>query len=112
MHPIYRYWGLHDGTDFGAPCGSPLYAVADGTVMEAYYSPVYGQRLYVNLGMVEGQFLTAVYNHASDYGVAPGDKVQRGQVLGQVGSTGWSTGCHLHFTMLANGKPVDPMGLI
>lgn len=107
-HPIYKYWGMHDGTDFGAACGQPLYAVADGHVMSAYSSSVFGQRLYLNAGLVNGRNLTVVYNHAASYTVARGAKVQRGQVIGYVGSTGWSTGCHLHFTVLANGSPVDP----
>lgn len=108
-HPIYHYWGLHDGTDFGAGCGTPLRAVADGTVMQSYWSSVYGNRLYLNVGRANGTFLTAVYNHATRYTVGPGDRVQRGDVIGYVGSTGWSTGCHLHFTVLANGNAVDPM---
>ena len=109
VHPIYGYYGLHDGTDFGAGCGSALRAVANGTVVSAYYSSVYGNRLYVSVGRVNGASLVAVYNHASSYRVGVGDKVSRGQTLGYVGSTGWSTGCHLHFTILRNGDAVDPM---
>lgn len=108
-HPIYHYWGLHDGTDFGAGCGTPLRAVADGTVMQAYWSSVYGNRLYLNVGRANGRFLTAVYNHATRYTVGVGEHVRRGEIVGYVGSTGWSTGCHLHFTVLADGTAVDPM---
>jgi murein DD-endopeptidase MepM/ murein hydrolase activator NlpD len=108
-HPIYHYWGLHDGTDFGAGCGTPLRAVADGTVMQAYWSSVYGNRLYLNVGRANNKFLTAVYNHATRYTVGVGEQVSRGEVIGYVGSTGWSTGCHLHFTVLADGTAVDPM---
>ncbi|GGO71133.1 peptidoglycan DD-metalloendopeptidase family protein [Nocardioides deserti] len=108
-HPIYHYWGLHDGTDFGAACGTPMYAVSSGTVMTRYYSSVYGHRLYLNVGQVNGRLVTAVYNHATRYVVGPGDRVERGQVVGYVGSTGWSTGCHLHFTILANGSSTNPM---
>lgn len=108
-HPIYRYWGLHDGTDFGVGCGTPLYAVGSGTVMSAYSSSVYGKRLYLNVGQVNGKLVTAVYNHATRYVVGVGDRVQRGQVVGYVGSTGWSTGCHLHFTTLVNGSSTNPM---
>jgi murein DD-endopeptidase MepM/ murein hydrolase activator NlpD len=111
-HPIYGYYGLHDGTDFGAGCGSSLGAVADGTVVSAYYSSVYGNRLYLSVGRVNGASLVAVYNHASSYRVGVGDKVSRGETLGYVGSTGWSTGCHLHFTILRNGDAVDPMGYL
>ena len=109
VHPIYGYYGLHDGTDFGAGCGSPLRAVADGTIISAYYSSTYGNRLYLNVGRVNGVSLVAVYNHASSYRVGVGDRVARGETVGYVGSTGWSTGCHLHFTILRNGDPVDPM---
>jgi len=108
-HPIYGYWGLHDGTDFGAGCGAPLFASAQGTVVASYYDDVYGYRLYLNVGRVNGANLTLVYNHASGYRVSEGARVSRGQVIGSVGSTGWSTGCHLHFTVLRNGEPVDPM---
>jgi murein DD-endopeptidase MepM/ murein hydrolase activator NlpD len=112
VHPIYGYYGLHDGTDFGAGCGAPMRAVAAGTVVSAYYSSVYGNRLYLNVGRVNGASIVAVYNHASSYRVGVGDRVARGETVGYVGSTGWSTGCHLHFTILRNGDPVDPMGYL
>jgi murein DD-endopeptidase MepM/ murein hydrolase activator NlpD len=108
-HPIYHYWGLHNGTDFGADCGAPLYAVAGGTVLTKYYSPSYGNRLYLNLGMVNGKNLTVIYNHLSGSTVGTGQRVGRGQLVGYVGDTGWSTGCHLHFTVMVNGTPVNPM---
>lgn len=109
IHPIYHYWGLHDGTDFGVSCGEGMRAVADGTVMSKYWSDVYGNRLYLNLGQINGKNVTAVYNHATGYRVNVGDHVKQGEVVGYVGSTGWSTGCHLHFTILVNGTAVDPM---
>lgn len=108
IHPIYRYYGLHDGTDFGADCGSPLYAAADGTVVSSYWSSVYGNRMIIDNGAAAGVGLATIYNHATRYTVAEGQRVTRGQVIGYVGSTGWSTGCHLHFTVMANGKAVDP----
>ncbi|MEP9364040.1 peptidoglycan DD-metalloendopeptidase family protein [Nocardioides sp. CN2-186] len=109
IHPIYHYWGLHDGTDFGVSCGEGMRAVASGTVIERYYSEVYGNRLYLSLGMINGKNVTAVYNHATGYRVDVGDHVNQGEIVGYVGSTGWSTGCHLHFTILVNGTAVDPM---
>lgn len=108
-HPIYHYWGMHDGTDFGVSCGEPMRAVAGGTVIAAYFSTVYGNRLYLSLGQINGKNVTAVYNHATGYRVGVGDRVNQGETVGYVGSTGWSTGCHLHFTILVNGDPVDPM---
>ena len=65
VHPIYHYWGLHDGTDFGVSCGAPLAAVRNGKVLTEYYSSVYGNRLYLNVGQVNGKFITVVYNHLS-----------------------------------------------
>ena len=109
VHPIYHYWGLHDGDDFGAPCGAPLAAVRNGKVLTEYYSSVWGNRLYLNVGLVNGKFITVIYNHLSRYAVGTGATVSRGQTIGYVGTTGWSTGCHLHFTVMENGKPVDPM---
>ena len=108
-HPIYKYWGMHDGTDFGVACREPLKASGTGTVIAKYYSEVYGNRLYLSLGRVNGKSLTVVYNHAYGYRYDVGDRVARGAVVGTVGSTGWSTGCHLHFTVLVAGKAVDPM---
>jgi murein DD-endopeptidase MepM/ murein hydrolase activator NlpD len=108
VHPIYHYWGLHDGDDFGADCGQPLWAVASGRVLAEYYSDVWGNRLYLDLGNYNGKNLTAIYNHLSRYRVGVGDRVSRGDTVGYVGTTGWSTGCHLHFTLMVNGTPVDP----
>ena len=108
-HPIYGYYSLHNGIDFGQGCGAPLLAAAGGRVIASYYSSVYGNRLFVSVGAVNGKNLTIVYNHAASYSVGVGDSVSRGQVLGSMGTSGWSTGCHLHFTVLVNGQPVDPM---
>lgn len=109
IHPIYGYYGLHNGTDFGADCGAPLYATADGTVLSAGYSDVYGNYLILDHGGRAGVNLASRYNHATHYTVGTGSRVRRGEVIGYVGSTGWSTGCHLHFSVLANGAYVDPM---
>ena len=112
IHPIYGYWGLHDGTDFGAGCGQHLWAVAAGTVTDEYYSSIWGNRLYISLGNFNGKNVTVIYNHLSAYRARVGDRVSRGEIVGYVGTTGWSTGCHLHFTVMVNGNTVDPMGWI
>ncbi|SDR71452.1 Murein DD-endopeptidase MepM and murein hydrolase activator NlpD, contain LysM domain [Nocardioides scoriae] len=109
IHPIYGYYGLHDGTDFHAPCGTPNVAVAAGTVISTAWSDVYGNRLYLDVGQVNGKNMTVVYNHLSSYAVGAGQRVGRGQVVGYAGTTGWSTACHLHFSVLLDGNPVDPM---
>ncbi len=73
VHPIYHYYGLHDGTDFGADCGSPLYAAADGKVLSAYWSSVYGNRMIIDNGVAAGVGLATIYNHATRYTVAEGE---------------------------------------
>ncbi len=109
-HPIYGYRSLHDGTDFGAGgCGAPLLAAADGTVISSYFQTAYGNRLILDHGSVRGVGLASIYNHASNYTVSVGQRVKRGQVIGYMGNTGWSTGCHLHYTVMVNGSPVNPM---
>lgn len=109
VHPIYGYYSLHNGTDFGTGCGNPLYAAAGGKVIDTYYDSVYGNRLYLSIGKVNGKSLVLIYNHMSAYKASEGQRVERGQVVGLSGTTGWSTGCHLHFTVMENGVPVNPM---
>ena len=108
-HPIYGYYSLHNGTDFRAYCGTQMYAAAGGRVISRYYSSVYGNRLLISAGTVNGQNVTLVYNHAAGYNVGVGATVSRGQSIGTAGNTGWSTACHLHFMVLVNGQPVNPL---
>jgi murein DD-endopeptidase MepM/ murein hydrolase activator NlpD len=108
MNPIGHYWGLHDGDDFGAACGTPIWAAGNGTVLSEYYSSVWGNRLFLNLGLINGQNVTVIYNHLSAYRTHVGQRVSRGQVVGLIGTTGWSTGCHTHFTVMVNGTAVNP----
>lgn len=109
IHPIYGYYSLHNGVDFGASCGAPMYAAAGGRVISQYYQSAWGNRLIIDHGWQRGVGLATIYNHATHYVVGVGQHVDRGQLVGYVGSTGWSTGCHLHFTVMANGVAVDPM---
>ena len=109
FHPVLRVWKLHDGTDFGAGCGSPIRAPYAGTVVRAYYNAGYGNRLILRHGSVDGRRVETAYNHATHYIVGPGTQVRRGQLIGYVGSTGLSTGCHLHLMVWLNGRLVDPM---
>ncbi len=109
IHPIYGYRSLHDGTDFGAACGTPIRAAASGRVIQEYFQTAWGNRLIIDHGVHNGVSLATISNHLSSYAVSTGQYVQRGQVVGYVGTTGWSTGCHLHFTVLQNGTPVNPM---
>jgi murein DD-endopeptidase MepM/ murein hydrolase activator NlpD len=109
IHPIYGYYSLHNGVDFGAGCGAPMYAAAPGRVVSQYYQSAWGNRLIIDHGYQRGVGLASIYNHATHYVVGVGARVDRGQLVGYVGTTGWSTGCHLHFTVMANGVAVDPM---
>ena len=112
IHPIYHYWGLHDGDDFHAPCGTPEVAVGTGKVVSQYYSSVWGNRLFLDLGTINGDQYTAIYNHISAYKSQVGEVVGAGQTLALAGTTGWSTGCHLHFTIMKNGTAIDPMTVL
>jgi murein DD-endopeptidase MepM/ murein hydrolase activator NlpD len=109
FHPVLRYWKLHDGTDFGAACGTPIRAPRAGRVAERYYNAGYGNRLMIDHGYLGGRYVTTGYNHASRYIVRIGQRVQKGQVIGYVGSTGFSTGCHLHLMVWLNGRLRNPM---
>jgi murein DD-endopeptidase MepM/ murein hydrolase activator NlpD len=109
IHPIYGYRSMHDGVDFGAKCGSPIRATAAGKVLTEYYHTVYGNRIVIDHGVHHGVGVATISNHLSAYAVAAGERVKRGDVIGYVGNTGWSTGCHLHFTVLENGRAADPM---
>ena len=109
LHPVYHRWTLHDGTDFGAPCGTPIRAAASGEVIAVYYNPGYGNRVIMDNGYHRGVGLGTAYNHLSSYSTYEGQKVKRGEVIGYVGNTGYSTGCHLHFMVFENGATVNPM---
>jgi murein DD-endopeptidase MepM/ murein hydrolase activator NlpD len=112
IHPIYHYWGLHDGDDLHAPCGTPEVAVGPGKIVSEYYSSVWGNRLFLDLGTINGAQYTAIYNHISQYKKHVGDVVGGGETLALAGTTGWSTACHLHFTIMRNGTAIDPMTVL
>lgn len=109
LHPILGYYRMHWGTDIGAACGSPLFAAGDGSVRERSSGSGYGNYLVLDLGTVGGARIAVGYAHAASYTVAVGQRVTKGQVIGYVGTTGLSTGCHLHLELWRNGGRVDPM---
>ncbi len=111
LHPVLKYWKLHDGTDFAASCGTPIRAAASGVVTERYFNAGYGNRLLIDHGKVGGNYLTTGYNHAIRYTVGVGARVSKGEVIGYAGTTGYSTGCHLHFMTWKNGTLVNPTSL-
>ncbi len=110
MHPVYHRWTLHDGTDFGAACGTPIHAAADGRVIAVDFNVGYGNRVIMDNGYHHGVGLGTAYNHLSKFATYVGQEVERGDVIGYVGSTGYSTGCHLHFMVFENGATVNPIG--
>ena len=107
FHPILHYWRLHSGRDYAVPCGTPVHAAASGTVISAGWGGGYGNRVVVDHGYERGVGLASTYNHLSRI-VKHGGSVKRGQLIGYSGTTGSSTGCHLHFETLENGNFVDP----
>ena len=88
----------------------PIRAAAAGTIIEQYYNGGYGNRVILNNGIKRGKSVVTTYNHLSRYAKGRGAQVSRGEVIGYVGSTGYSTGCHLHFMVIANGRTTNPMG--
>ncbi len=103
-HPILGYSRFHRGTDFAAVSGTPIRAVTDGVVAFAARSGGHGN--HVRLNHAGG--LASGYSHMSRFAVSPGQRVVQGQVIGYVGSTGFSTGPHLHFEVYRRGVPVNP----
>ncbi len=109
VHPITGIYKLHTGQDISAPCGTPIKAARAGVVTDAGWNSAYGWRTVISHGVVDGVLLTTTYNHQPDLGVSVGQQVTTGQVIGRVGSTGYSTGCHLHFELYVNSSFVDPI---
>jgi murein DD-endopeptidase MepM/ murein hydrolase activator NlpD len=106
-HPILGYRRMHSGVDYSAPRGTPILAAGNGVVLKAERSSGYG-----NLTLIQhtNGYVTA-YAHQTSYakGIVPGARVRQGQVIGHVGSTGLSTGPHLHFEIRVNSQAVDPL---
>jgi murein DD-endopeptidase MepM/ murein hydrolase activator NlpD len=102
----------HEGIDIGAPYGTPVKAAANGIVNFAGSAGGYGNAIYIDNGTIEGKRVSSRYGHLNRYIVASGTKVTQGQTIGYVGSTGKSTGPHLHFEVRENGKAVNPISYI
>ncbi len=105
VHPIFKTRRMHTGLDIGGRSGEPIYAAKGGTVLSAGWRGGYGNTVVIDHG---GGFST-LYAHQSRMAVGAGQTVQIGEVIGYVGSTGWSTGPHLHYELRLNGKPIDPL---
>ena len=107
-HPILGTQQFHNGVDMAAPSGSPILAAYDGEVIAASYSPTMGNYIMID----HGDSLITIYMHASSVSVSEGTMVARGEQIGCVGSTGRSTGPHLHFSVRQNGSYVSPWNFL
>jgi len=105
VHPILGYRRFHAGVDFGAPHGSPIHAADRGSVIFSGWYGGYGRSVVID----HGNSITTLYAHTSRVYVREGQTVERGEAIAAVGSTGLSTGPHLHFEVRRNGEPVNPL---
>lgn len=108
-HPILGYARLHDGADIGGACGNPIYAAQSGTVTKAGYGRSSGNNIRVDHGSIKGRNVQTAYLHMSRLAVRTGQVVDRGDVIGYVGTTGLSTACHLHLALYEDGTGHDPL---
>jgi murein DD-endopeptidase MepM/ murein hydrolase activator NlpD len=106
-HPILHFTRFHAGLDIGASWGSPIVAAGDGRVVAAGWAGGYGREVQI----AHGGGLISLYGHMSQIVAQPGSFVRQGQVIGYVGSSGLSTGPHVHFEVRENGAPVNPLGV-
>ncbi|MGN1030700.1 MAG: murein hydrolase activator EnvC family protein [Butyricicoccaceae bacterium] len=103
-HPITGIYKLHDGMDIAVPSGVPIKAAKGGTVVKSYFNTAYGNYIVID----HGNGVQTGYAHMSSRVVSVGTKVSAGQLIGYVGSTGWSTGAHLHLQFIVNGSFTNP----
>lgn len=108
VHPIFKRTIFHTGVDLGMPMGAKVKASNSGKVIYVGWYGGYGKVVIIDHGKVNGVPVTSLYAHLSSYSVSNGSSVYKGQIIGNVGATGYATGPHLHFEMRENGKPVNP----
>jgi murein DD-endopeptidase MepM/ murein hydrolase activator NlpD len=110
--PYYRVWQLHAGTDFAAGGGTPIHAAASGKVIRAGWNGGYGNYTCLSHGKINGVSFQTCYGHQSAILVSVGEYVHQGEVIGRVGTTGASTGYHLHFETRFDGVPRNPLNYL
>ncbi len=105
MHPILKSWRMHNGMDFTAPTGTPIFASGNGKVVKSHRSSTFGKVVYID----HGYGYETIYAHMSKIVAKKGQKVKRGDLIGYVGNTGRSAAPHLHYEVHKNGRPVNPI---
>ena len=108
IHPIFKVESFHTGLDIAAPLGRPVFAASDGIVLYSGTWGGYGKTVVVD----HGAALTTIYGHLSAFYVKRSAKITKGQIIALVGSTGWSTGPHLHFEVRLAGNAIDPLSYL
>lgn len=108
IHPIWRIRMFHSGIDISGNYGDNIYAVNDGRVIYSGWQSGYGKVIIID----HGNNMSTLYAHCSSLLVKEGDTVKKGEIIGKIGSTGWSTGPHLHFEIRKNGTPINPLSVI
>ncbi len=112
FHPTLHYTRLHAGIDLRTYCNTPVYAGRAGTVTWAKTRFGFGNQVMIDSGFVNGNALSASYNHLTSFAVSSGQHVERGQLIGRSGNTGTSAACHLHFEVYVNGATTNPRPLL
>jgi murein DD-endopeptidase MepM/ murein hydrolase activator NlpD len=106
IHPIYKTHMMHEGIDFTSPIGTEIYSTGNGIVAKVEYNGRgYGNHIIIN----HGYGYSTLYGHMSKFAVRPGQKIKRGDIIGYVGNTGSSTGPHVHYEVIKNGKKINPI---
>jgi len=112
IDPITHYSAYHSGVDFGAACGTPVRASESGVVASRVWSSVFGNYVILDHGKINGSYWSTGYAHLSSFAVSAGQQVNRGDIIGYSGTTGRSTGCHLHYNVFKDGNNVNGAPLI
>jgi len=111
-HPIFGITTFHSGIDINGRNNSPIIASNSGKVIYAGWFQGYGKTIIINHGKMNGAKLSTLYAHLSEADVKPGQAIHKGQHIGLEGTTGYSTGPHLHFEVRINGKPTNPLNYV
>ncbi|MDR0782975.1 MAG: peptidoglycan DD-metalloendopeptidase family protein [Propionibacteriaceae bacterium] len=108
IHPFTGGLAFHEAVDMAIACGTPIFAPANGLVLDYYWTDSHGNRLVIDLGIIKDHHVVVSFSHLSGAVVKPGTAVLQGERVAMVGTTGHSTGCHLHYMMWMDGLIVDP----